>query len=140
MIVNIMITKKKIALLLSVSLFCLTVFCIPVFAQEVPVPDVEPGTNLNPDVTSVVTELTSLNKLPNQTPQAVVGSIIKFMLGFLGSIALCMFIYAGLLWMTTAGGSEKQGKALKIMLWTSLGIMLLFSSYAVVNFVFEAFL
>ena len=85
-------------------------------------------------------DASSLNKVTDADVPTFVGRIIKYLLGFLGTIALCMFIYAGILWMTAGGGSEKQGKALKIMLWTSLGIALMFSSYAVINFVFEAFM
>jgi hypothetical protein len=50
-----------------------------------------------------------------------------------------MFVYGGLMWMTAAGNSEKTGKALKIITWSSLGIVVIFSAYVLVQFVFSAF-
>ncbi|MCK4554394.1 hypothetical protein KAU19_05550 [Candidatus Parcubacteria bacterium] len=69
------------------------------------------------------------------TPQALIGRIINAVLGIVGSIALAMFIYGGFTWMTSSGNSEKVQKGKDILIWAALGLVVIFASYALVNFV-----
>ena len=66
----------------------------------------------------------------------VVGKVIKIVLGIVGSIALVLFITAGFIWMTAKGEATKIKKATDIMLWAAIGLVVIFSSYAILNFVF----
>jgi len=66
----------------------------------------------------------------------VVGRVIKIILGIVGSIALVLFITAGFIWMTAKGEAAKIKKATDIMLWAAIGLVVIFSSYAILNFVF----
>ena len=52
---------------------------------------------------------------------------------FLSSIALLMFIIGGLLWIFSAGVTERVEKGKKIMLGAALGIIITISAYALVN-------
>lgn len=79
------------------------------------------------------------NQLGTTDPTQLIGRIINGAIGILGSISLVMFIYGGILWMTAAGDSGKTEKAREIVLWTSLGLAVVFAGYALVNFIFEAF-
>lgn len=81
----------------------------------------------------------SLNPTGLKTPQELVARIIKGALGIIGSISLVMFIYGGILFMTDRGSGEQSGKAREILVWTSLGLAVIFSAYALVDFIFEAF-
>lgn len=85
----------------------------------------------------------SLNKLNVAGGQAGVqtltGRIIKTVMGVVGSLALIMFVAGGLMWMTAAGNSEKTAKAMRMIVWSSLGIVVIFSSYILVKFIFSAF-
>jgi hypothetical protein len=51
---------------------------------------------------------------------AFIGKIISAVLGVTGSLALVMFIYGGLVWMTAAGASEKITKGKDILLWATI--------------------
>ena len=73
------------------------------------------------------------------TLQGLLGKIIKTILQLLGSIALVMFVYAGIIWMFSGGSPDKRAHAQKILVQTGLGVIVVLSSYVVVNFVFEAF-
>jgi len=46
-------------------------------------------------------------------------------------------VYGGLLFMTAMGNAEKKKKSMGILVWAVLGIVIIFSSYAVVNFVLD---
>lgn len=69
-----------------------------------------------------------------RTPQALIGKIIQALLGVIGSLALVMFIFGGFLWMTSAGNPESVKKGRDILLWATLGMVIVFSSYALVRF------
>lgn len=72
------------------------------------------------------------------TISVVAGRIIFLALSFAGSIALGLIIYAGLLYMVAQGNSEREKKAMGILVWTSLGLVAVLASYGIVRFIFEA--
>jgi hypothetical protein len=76
--------------------------------------------------------------LGDTTLQGIIGRVIKFILGLTGVIALVMVTYGGFLWMTAAGSSDNISKAKSILLWSILGIVLIFSAYALVDLVIRA--
>lgn len=80
-----------------------------------------------------------LNQLKVNTPQELIGLVIKSVMGILGTITLVMIIYGGLMWMTSAGNSDKTQKARDIIIWASLGVVIIFASYAILNTIFDIF-
>jgi len=79
------------------------------------------------------------NPLGETSIAKIVGRIIKAFLGIIGTISLVMFIYAGLMLLTAAGNSSQIQKGQQTMVWASLGILVVFASYAILKFVFSAF-
>jgi len=71
--------------------------------------------------------------------QDVIGRIIKVVLQIIGTLALIMFIYGGLLIMGSEGKSDRYYKGMKTMLWAALGTITILASYALVDFVLQAF-
>ena len=67
----------------------------------------------------------------------LIGKIIQGALGVVGSLALLMFIYGGLTWMTSGGNEEKIKKGKQILVWAVFGIVIIFTSYSILNLVFE---
>lgn len=74
----------------------------------------------------------------NFTVPTLIGMIIKSSLSVVGTIALVLFIYAGIMWMTASGNEERTRSSAKIMMWTVLGLVAIFASYILVTFVFSA--
>jgi len=78
------------------------------------------------------------NPLGTQTDtdiNTLIGKVIQAVLGVVGSLALVMFIYGGLVWMTAAGSNEKVQKGKDILIWATIGLVIIFTSYALVRFV-----
>lgn len=80
--------------------------------------------------------------LPNpltgiETPQELVGQIISSVFGIVGSLALVMFVYGGLLWMTSSGRAEQVKKGRDIFIWAVVGLVVVFSAYSLVRFVIQ---
>ncbi len=68
--------------------------------------------------------------------QTLIGRSIGYALGFLGALALCIIIYAGVRFMLSQGEEDVQKEALGMMLWAGIGITALLGSYSLVTFVF----
>ena len=70
-----------------------------------------------------------------ENPNLLIGQAINGILGIVGSLALVMFVYGGILWMTAAGNDQRVTKGKETLLWAVIGLILIFSSYAIINFV-----
>jgi len=75
--------------------------------------------------------------LRGETPQTLIGTVIKVILGLVGVVALVFFISAGFTWMTAQGNAEKIKKAQGIMMWAAIGLIVIFASYAILTLVFN---
>jgi hypothetical protein len=117
-----MLNKKLFFLMLI--FFCSTIF----FSQTIMV------SATCPDGATSSSKL--CNPLSVSSPQVFIGTVIKGLLGVTGSIALLMFIYGGFTWMISRGEAAGTKKGLDAMLWATIGLIVIFSSYALVSFVF----
>lgn len=78
------------------------------------------------------------NPLSVSTPQALIGKIITSILGIVGSLALLMFVYGGLIWMTSSGNQEKVKQGRDTLMWAAIGLFVIFSAYALTRFVLSS--
>ncbi len=66
---------------------------------------------------------------------SIVGGLIQVALTLVGVLLLIYLIYAGFLWMTAAGDGKKVTEAKEILKNVLIGIVIIFSAYAIANFV-----
>ena len=71
-------------------------------------------------------------------PRVIIGNVIRAVLGIVGSLALAVFIYGGVTWVISAGNEEKIRKGKDMITWASIGLGVIFASYALVTFVVGA--
>jgi len=62
----------------------------------------------------------------------------KFFLGFSGSLALLFFVYGGIMFLISGGNQERISKGKQILIGSTIGIIIVFSSYTIIGFVLEA--
>lgn len=83
----------------------------------------------------------ALNQMKFKTGTAgindLIGRAISFLTMAIGSLLLLFYVYAGILWMTAMGNSERTGKAKQIVVWSTLGVIVVLASYAIIKFVFS---
>ena len=103
-------------------LFFLTTFALLYFYISTPIANAQAGVALP-------------NPLGDTNVGRIIGNIITMLIGGAGSIALFMFIYGGFLWLTSAGNAEKIKKGQAIILWSVLGMVVMFSAYIIVRYV-----
>lgn len=65
----------------------------------------------------------------------LIGQFINAILGLLGVVFLILMIYAGVLYMTSAGNPESTKKALAIITNSIIGLVIIMASYAITTFV-----
>ncbi len=95
-----------------------------------------PVTVLATDTTTSST-VTLINPLGTTDPRIIVGNIISAVLSIIGSITLLMFIYGGILWITSMGDEKKVMKGKQVLVWTVAGLAIIAGAYvltyAVIN-------
>ncbi|MBI4135871.1 hypothetical protein HY477_04020 [Candidatus Uhrbacteria bacterium] len=84
------------------------------------------------------TTVTLDNPLGTTDFRIIVGNIVRTLTGGAGMLALLMFIYGGFTWLTAAGNSEKIQKGRDILVWSTAGMVVMFSSYFIVRFIILA--
>lgn len=62
-------------------------------------------------------------------------NISRWILGIVGSLTLLMFIYGGIIFLISAGSSEKIGEAKKIITAAVVGLLIVLSSFLIIKFV-----
>lgn len=67
-------------------------------------------------------------------PQLVF-NVIRYVLGFLGVVAVVVIIIGGFMWMTAAGNEDKVAKAKKILTQGLIGLIIIMLAYAIAAFV-----
>ncbi|PID70432.1 hypothetical protein CSB37_01955 [bacterium DOLZORAL124_38_8] len=64
-------------------------------------------------------------------------NILKWGLGFLGLLGVIMVIYGGILYVTDGGEGSNVEKAKKILLYSVIGLLIVFAAYPLVNTVIQ---
>lgn len=68
----------------------------------------------------------------------IIARIIRAVLGLLGIISLSLILYAGYTIMTAAGNEEKVAQGKKILINAVIGLVIIFSSVAIVQFIINS--
>jgi len=69
------------------------------------------------------------------TPYNIIITVVKYLLGFLGLIAVIFILYGGFKWMTAGGNDDKVSDAKKIIIRAVIGLIIVFAAWVIVAFV-----
>lgn len=78
--------------------------------------------------------------LSAEDPRIIAARIIRIFMGFLGIIAVGIIMYAGWLWMTASGNSERIETAKKLLLGAVIGLIIILSAFAIASFILSKLL
>ena len=65
-------------------------------------------------------------------------NVAQWILGVTGSLALLAFVYGGVLFLVSAGSSERVNKAKQVIIGAVIGVVIVFASYMIIGFIFQA--
>lgn len=88
----------------------------------------------------VQAQVTLVNPLQTNDVRVIVGTVIKGALSVAGTLALLMVVYGGILWLTDMGKGEQVKKGKDILIWATLGILLIAGAYVLTSAIFNAVL
>ena len=81
--------------------------------------------------------VTLVNPIGVTDPRLIVGNIIQAILSIVGSLALLMFVYGGVIWITSFGDAKRVDKGKTIITWAVLGLAMIAAAYVLVNAVIQ---
>lgn len=67
-----------------------------------------------------------------------IGRIINAALGLSGAVALLMFVWGGVQWLISGGNVNRIKSGKSTLTWAALGIVVIFTSYTLVNVLINA--
>ena len=74
----------------------------------------------------------------NLTATVFIGNLIKAMIGATGIIFLVITVYAGIIYMTAMGDTEKVKKAKTMLSSSVIGILIIIGAYALTSYIVGA--
>ncbi|MCF7795832.1 IPT/TIG domain-containing protein, partial [Patescibacteria group bacterium] len=126
--------KGKLKLILGFFIFLVLFFPSFSYSSEIDSRYDRIISDSGEEVSPLVSVITPTTGLTSKSIPAIVGSIIQMILGLFAIIGVCVIVYAGIIWMTSAGDATKIQKAKKLMINTLIGMLIIFSSYALTSF------
>jgi hypothetical protein len=85
-------------------------------------------------------QVTITNPLGESDVRVIVGRVIQGALSVAGTLALLMLVYGGILWLTDMGKGDQVKKGKDILIWATLGIILIAGAYVITTALFNAVL
>lgn len=99
---------------------------------------VTPATPLAPGTAGSPAEL--YNPLGQDvTLFTLIGRLIRAVIGIVGALALLMFVYGGILWITSSGSETRVKQAKGILINSTIGLLIIFFSYTIISLFFGLF-
>ena len=124
---------KKILSLLAIAFFFLSFSASQALAQSDIISD--PVEGLNKSVENIPAFQDQAGGTYDSTFLATrAGMIISVILSFVGVLFFILMIYAGILWMTASGNDQQISKAKSLLINAIIGIVIVFSAYAITTF------
>lgn len=89
------------------------------------------------DITNKVVNVGTAAGFSSDKPNLAqtIGQVIRGFLSLLGLVFMGYLIYAGQLWMTARGNEEQISKAKAIIRGSIIGLVIVFSAYAIATYV-----
>ena len=84
-------------------------------------------------VASTLTTIELTNPIGETDPRLILGNLVKAIFSIVGSLALLMVVYGGVLWITSRGETKQVQKGKDILIWCFLGLVIMASAYVIIN-------
>ena len=121
--------------ILTISLFALVASCFFV----TPVLAADEGSPATSDALESVENFSQVIGIidADDDPRVLIGRVISIAIGVVGSLALVIVVYGGIMWMTAGGNDSKVAKAQKTIMWGFLGLVVVLLSYVIVRAILD---
>jgi hypothetical protein len=98
-----------------------------------------PGGSQKPEIVSLENPLgIATGGFDPTDPASLLAKITRSLILYVGAIAFLFFVLGGFYWIFSGGNEERVKKGKEIMTWTIVGVVIVFTSYAILRFVLAA--
>lgn len=129
---------KKLFILFSLILTLSTALIIPMPIKAQSAVQILDTTSEAPRQSSVCKTKYDCGDYNLDDMLALVIRASKWVLGIVGSLALLMFVYGGLMFLISAGSSDRVNKARTILTAAVVGLIIVFTSFLIIQFVLKS--
>jgi len=70
----------------------------------------------------------------------IISQVIRYILGVIAVIATLMFIWGGVMMLTSAGNADRVRQAKETLAWAAIGIVVILMSWGIIRFVLAGLL
>ena len=81
--------------------------------------------------------VTLLNPITCGDATCLISQVIRYILGTIAIIATLMFIWGGIMMLTSGGNAEQVKKARETLVWATIGIIVILLSWVIIQFVLK---
>lgn len=67
----------------------------------------------------------------------LVGQVIRYILGVIAIIATLMFVWGGVMMLTSGGNADQVKRAKETLVWAAIGVVVILLSWAIIQFVLK---
>ena len=78
-----------------------------------------------------------LTEASETDPRNMAVSIVRYLMTFLGIIAVVVILIGGFKWMTAGGNDDKVGEAKSMIIAGAIGLVIILAAFAIVTFVID---
>lgn len=86
-------------------------------------------------VPSVEAQISIPNPIKCNTAQCLITQVIRYIFGVIAILATFMFIWGGLLMLTSAGNAQRVKQAKETLSYAAIGIVVILLSWSAIQFV-----
>lgn len=136
--------KGLLRLLAASAVLSCAAFAAPLSALAACTPACKAGFTCNASNVCVASSTTQQVPTELENPLGVtninqfIGKLISAALGLSGAVALLMFVWGGVQWLTSGGNVDRIKSGKSTLTWAALGIVVIFTSYTLVNVLINA--
>ena len=76
-----------------------------------------------------------LSDASNTDPRDAIVNVVRYLMTFLGIIAVVVILLGGFRWMTAAGNEDRVAEAKKLIVSGIIGLIIILAAFAIVTFV-----
>ena len=127
--------NNRVAVLSIIVLLCAFGLTQGVFSADTAVFSCPPGTEQQSTVCVPTSTATGLS---NADPATIIGGLVKWLLGFVGALAVLMVIIGGIMYVTSGGEESRIDTAKRILMWAIIGLIVALLGWVIVSTVVNA--
>lgn len=95
-----------------------------------------------PAPTPAATASTTTVELPNpiacNDATCLIGQVVRYILGTIAVIATLMFVWGGVMMLTSGGNADQVKRAKETLVWAAIGVVVILLSWVIIKAVLQA--